>query len=129
MNIWVTLAGVFALSTTIGHFTMGSKEYLKPMLEADFNIVSKKVMHSVFHYVSVFLILSAIALIGVGTGILSFEGSALLVRFIALNYAAFAVWQIGIAVTSGIPKGIFKMFQWVFFVLIAAFAFLGAGSL
>ncbi len=126
MNWFVTVAGVFSAFTVIGHFTMGSKEYLKPMLAAEFDQVPKKVMHSVFHYSSVFLILATLALLAVGLGYLADGSPSLLVRFIALNYAFFAVWQIAIAVTSGIEKGVFKLFQWVFFVIIAALAWLGA---
>ncbi len=126
MNWLVLASGVFALFTVIGHFTMGNKSFLRPMMEASFDEVPKKVMQSVFHYVSVFLVLSAAALILVGLGV-SFGGDAsLLVRFIALNYALFAIAQIIIALTSGIPSALTKLFQWVFFVVIAVLAWLGA---
>ena len=125
MNGYILIAGVFALATVLGHFAVGSKQFLKPMLAAAFDPIPKKVMHCVFHYVSGYLILSAAALLGVGSGILSGSGSTALVIFIALNYVVFAIWQIVLAVKSGIPKGVFKLFQWVFFVLIALFAFLG----
>ncbi len=125
MNWFVIFAGVFSAFTVIGHFTMGNKMYLQPMLAAEFDPVPKKVMLSVFHYVSVFLILATLALLAVGFGYLA-DPSSLLVRFIALNYAFFAVWQIAIAATSGIEKGVFKLFQWVFFVIIAVLAWLGA---
>lgn len=126
MNWFILIAGLGAAFTTIGHFTMGSKMYLKPMLEADFDPVAKKVMHAVFHYVSAFLILSAAALLGVAFGLLNPAASQLLVLFIAASYAFFAVWQIILVLTSGIEKGLFKMFQWVFFVVIAVFAHLGS---
>lgn len=128
MNWLITISGIFAFFTVAGHFTVGSKEYLTPMLEATFDPVARKVMHCVFHYVSVFLILSALALLLIGTGTMPFQGSARLVQFIGLNYAAFAVWQIILASTSGIPRGAIKMFQWVFFILISAFALIGAAG-
>ena len=126
MDWLITISGIFALMTVAGHFTVGSREYLKPMLEATFDPVAKKVMHCVFHYVSAFLILSAAALLLIGTGIINFQGSARLVQFIALNYAAFAVWQIILATTSDIPRAAAKLFQWVFFILISVFALIGA---
>ncbi len=92
MNWFVSVAGIFSAFTVIGHFTMGSKEYLKPMLAAEFDQVPKKVMHSVFHYSSAFLILATLALLGVGLGYLTDGSPSLLIRFIALNYALFAVW-------------------------------------
>ena len=48
------------------------------------------------------------------------------IKFIGANYLVFAVWQIILAAASDIPKGVSKLFQWIFFVLIALFSFLGA---
>jgi hypothetical protein len=126
MNWFIIGAGLVATCTTIGHFTIGTKEYLKPMLSASFETVPKKVMHSVFHYVSVYLILSSLTLLAFGFGILTDSSPSLLVRFIALNYALFAVWQIIIASTSQIKQGLFKLFQWALFMIIAILAWLGA---
>jgi hypothetical protein len=84
-------------------------------------------MHCVFHYVSTYLILSAVTLLLIGSGIWSGIGTAAVIKFIAVNYVIFAIWQIALAITSGIPNGIFKLFQWIFFVLIALFSFLGTG--
>ena len=128
MNWLITLSGIFALLTVAGHFTVGSKTYLKPMLAATFDPVAKKVMHCVFHYVSAFLILAAIALLLIGTGTMQFQGAFRLVQFIALNFAAFAVWQLTLASTSGIPNGVFKLFQWVFFITISILALTGAAT-
>ncbi len=126
MNWFIIVAGIFALFTTIGHFTIGSKQYLKPMLNATFDPIAKKVMHCVFHYVSAFLILSTVVLLVIGTGIHNTQGSTILVQFIAVNYALFAIWQIVLASISDIPNGVFKLFQWVFFILISGFALFGA---
>jgi hypothetical protein len=126
MNWLILIAGVFAAFTTLGHFFVGSKNFLKPMLNADFDEVPKKVMHSVFHYVSTYLILSSLALLIIGLGFDVDGGISPLVRFIAVNYAIFAVWQVIIALSSKIPNALFKLFQWIFFVIIAVFAWLGA---
>ena len=126
MNWLILASGLFALFTVIGHFTMGNKNFLRPMMEASFDEVPKKVMQSAFHYVSVFLVLSAVTLILVGIGVSFGVDASLLVRFIALNYALFAIAQIIIALTSGIPKPLTKLFQWTFFVVIAVLAWLGA---
>ena len=129
MNWQLIIAGAFALFTTLGHFTIGKKEFLMPTLNADFDRIAKKVIHCVFHYVSTFLILSTVLLMAVGFGILNPEQSKFAVYFIALNYTIFAIWQIGLALLSGIPNGIFKLFQWIFFILISIFAFMGACGL
>jgi len=125
MNWYIITAGLIASATTVGHFTVGSKEFLKPMLEASFDPIPKKVMHCVFHYVSTYLILSSVTLLLIGFNIWSGTGSDAAIIFITANYAVFAIWQIVLAIASGIPNGIFKLFQWIFFVLIAIFSFLG----
>lgn len=125
MNWLLFISGILVLFTVIGHFTMGYKNYLKPMLEATFDDIAKKVMLSVFHYVSVFLVLSAATLIALGLGCSISGNINILVKFIAVNFALFAITQIIIACTSKIEKGIFKLFQWVFFILIAVTAWLG----
>lgn len=126
MNWLIFIAGLFTLVAIIGHFTMGAKSFLKPMMDASFDQVAKKVMHSAFHYVSVFLVLSGATLILVGFGYSFNLDSTLLIRFIALNYSLFAVTQIIIALTSGIPKSMTKLFQWVFWIVIAVLAWIGA---
>ena len=127
MDWYIIIAGLIAAATTVGHFAVGSKEFLKPMLGASFDPIPKKVMHCVFHYVSTYLILSTVTLLLIGSGIWSGIGTVAVISFIAVNYVIFAIWQIALAITSDIPNGIFKLFQWIFFVLIALFSFLGAG--
>ena len=122
MNPLVVSAGIIALLTTAGHFTVGRKMYLKPVLNADIEPVAKKVMHCVFHYVSTFLLLSTLALFVIGF----MRIGRLLAVFIAVNYSLFAVWQLALIKQSGIERGMLRMFQWIFFVFIAVLALLGA---
>ena len=128
MNILILFAGIFAGFTTIGHFTAGSRLYLQPMLRADFDPVARRVMYCVFHYVSVYLVLSSLVLLSVGTGLKTIVIPELLLHFIAANYLGFFVVQLLIALTSNIEKSMVKMFQWLFFILIAAFTWLGMAT-
>lgn len=126
MNWLVLISGLFSTFAVIGHFTMGSRSFLKPMMDATFDEVPKKVMHSVFHYVSVFLVLSAATLILVGFGVSFGLDTTLLTRFVALNYSLFAAVQLIIALTSNIRSPLTKLFQWVFWIVIAVLAWIGA---
>ena len=126
MNWMILISGLAAGFVNLGHFTVGSKDFLKPMLQADFDDIPKKVMHCVFHYVSVYVVLSFIVLIAIGLGFSFGAADMLLVKFIAINYFLFAVTQIVIATASSIPKGAIKLFQWIFFMIIAIFAWIGA---
>ena len=125
MNGPIFVAGLGAGFIAIGHFTVGSRLYLKPMLQASFADVPKKENHCVFHYTSVFLVLSAIFLLAIGIGYLNIENTTWLVKFIALNYGFFALSQIVIAATAGISNAIFKLFQWTLFLFVAVFAWVG----
>ena len=126
MNWLVIISGLVAAFCTVGHFAIGSKQFLQPMLQASFDDVPKKVMHCVFHYVSVYLVLSTIFLIAVGFGYNFNTDTTLMVKFVAINFALFALMQLIIAATSKIQNAVFKMFQWIIFTIIAVTAWLGA---
>ena len=126
MNWLVLISGLVAGFCTVGHFAIGSKQYLQPMLQASFDEVPKKVMHCVFHYVSVYLVLSTLFLLAVGLGYNFNSDTSLLVKFIAVHFALFAVSQLIIAATSKISNAVFKMFQWIIFAVIAVTAWIGA---
>jgi len=126
MNYYVIAAAAFAGFTTIGHFVMGTKWYLIPMLKSDMEPVAAKVMQAVFHYVSVFLILSTAALFAVGLGKMPAEAGNYLAAFISANYALFAVWELVIAFGSGIKGAPIKMFHWTAFATISVLAAMGA---
>jgi hypothetical protein len=126
MNWPIFIGGLFALFATFGHLTLGNTRFLQPMLAASFDAVPKKVMHAVFHYITAFLLLSAALLIAIGVGFSFGEETRLAVWFIAANYTLFAVGQIALALTSGIPSALTKLFQWVFWVVIAVLAWIGA---
>jgi hypothetical protein len=125
MNWYIFIAGLIATAATVGHVSVGRKKFLKPMLEASFDPIPKKVMHCLYHYVSTFSCLSAVMLLLVGLNIWSGTGTTAVIYFIVINFLVSAILQIVLAVTSDIPNGLFKLFHWIFFILIALFSFLG----
>ena len=129
MNWLLIVSGLFAAFTTVGHFVIGSKRFLIPMLEASFDGVARKQMHSVFHYVSVDLVVSTVLLLAVGFGVDLGSGASLVVKFVALHYALYAVVQILVALTSGLDGAFLKLFQWVLFALIAVLGWFGRVAL
>jgi len=126
MNYFILISALIALVAFIGHITMGRKEYLKPVLDSDIEIVPKTVMQSLFHYMSVFMVLSTVILLAGSSELCPmYDYVHNMIRFIGIVYAFFAVSQFIIAATSGISGGVFKLFQWVFWVLISASAIIG----
>ncbi len=119
MNMLVLIAGFFALLATIGHFTMGAKLYLRPLMQSDVDLVVKNIFKGLFHYSSVFLVTSTVLLIrsgiaGDGCKFDPFMAQA----FICANYLLMGVLQIIIALTSSVENPLGKMFQWVFWLII-----------
>lgn len=122
MNYFILTAGILAALATIGHFTMGAKNFLKPVMNSDLDLTVKKVMQSLFHYMSVYMVLTSLFLIAMSTGeCQQFENTPDVVKLIGFIYAGFAIVQFIIAATSKIKMGIFKLFQWIFWTLIAFF--------
>ena len=126
MNYYTLIAGAIATFALIGHLTMGCKLYLNPMKNADFDVVPKKVMQTLFHYITVFQLLSAFFLVMTGIRGEGCQFDTFLIHgFILVNYTGFGIVQIIYALNSGIKGGLFKMFQWVFWLLIALFTAAG----
>ncbi len=125
MDYLLLTAGIVALGATIGHFTMGSKDFLQPILNSNADEIPKKVMHSLFHYMSLFMVLTTVILLAFSMGnSLMFSNTDVIVKVIGFFYLGIAIIQFIIAATSKLNKGIFKLFQWVFWILIATFSLL-----
>ena len=123
MNFMLLTAGIFAFLATMGHFIVGTKDFLKPVLKADLDAVPKKVMHSLFHYMSVFMILTTTVLfVFAFNENLFFDSTREVVLIIGIIYGGFGLVQFVIALTSGIKNGVFKLFQWIFWFAISIFS-------
>ena len=120
MNYFIFVSAILSLAAVIGHLTMGRKDYLLPVLDSEIDIVPKKVMQSLFHYMTVFMVLSTLILLaGSHHSCPLYDYVHNMIRFIGIVYAFYALTQFSIALTSGISGGVFKLFQWVFWALIS----------
>lgn len=124
MDIITFIAGILALSVVMGHFIFGINWYLVPMKKAEFDLIPKATMQSVFHYVTVFLVLSSAALIISGMSVLPKEKTELLVYFIGGNYIMFSLVQIMYSIINKVEKPLLRMFQWAMFLPIGILCFL-----
>lgn len=118
MDILTLIAGILTAFVVFGHFIMSIKLYLSPMMKSDFDLIPKATMQCVFHYVSAFLVLSAIALLVSGFNVFPAEKTEMLIKFIGLHFIAFTLVQIGYALKSKVEKPLVKMFQWTLFLPI-----------
>ncbi|MBC8316075.1 MAG: hypothetical protein ISR57_05780 [Bacteroidales bacterium] len=126
MNYFTLFAGIIALIAVIGHFAMGKKMYLTPVLKSDIDEVPKKVVESLFHYMSAFMIITTFFLIWSSFGMCRlFEHTNEVALFIGIIYGGFAITQFIIALISSIKMGPLKMFQWIFWMAISVLSILG----
>ena len=109
----------------IGHLALGIPWYLKPVLQSDAAVIPKSVMHAVFHYMTVVMVMSASALVTFAHNLLTISPDV--VRFIGIGYILFGLTQIILAVSSNGFKGLIKMFQWTMFLPIGILALLAVG--
>jgi hypothetical protein len=63
MDYFILTSGVLAALATIVHFAIETKDFLKPVMNSNVDEIPKKVMQSLFHYMSVFMIVTAVILI------------------------------------------------------------------
>lgn len=124
MNILLLISAIISAAATTGHFSAGYLMYVKPMLKSELDKVPKYVMLSIYHFMSVWLIMSTFCLLLAAFGIIS-NGQMLLKLFIGFSYILMAVAQLIVAAVSKIPNGALKMFQWMLFLSAGVFALAG----
>jgi len=118
MNYYLIFASAVALFSAIGHLTIGNKLYLKPLLESKLNAVPKKVLYSVFHYISVYFIGVTVLLFMATFKESCYETLKEVVIFNGIMFILFAIVQLIIASTSKIEAWFGKMFQWILFMIL-----------
>lgn len=127
MNIYLVISGFLALFILVGHSTIGRKQFFLPMLDATFEPTSKRIMEFVWHMSTASLVMPPAVLLYVGFAGAGENAWNYLVAFLALQFAAWGVVHLIVITTSGIPGALYKLFQWALFLLVAGFAWAGAG--
>ena len=95
-------------------------------MNSDIDEIPKNVMQSLFHYMSVFMVLTSVILLSIAIDEnLIFENARDVVKMIGFTYAVYAIIQFIIASTSSIKMGVIKLFQWIFWTLISTFSLMG----
>ncbi len=120
MDYFVLFSGVVASISTIIHFTVGVNIYLRSVMRSKINEMPKRVVQALFHSVSVYLITTSVILISFSLGYnLIFENTIDVLIIIGFIYGGFAVVQFVVAMSANLVGGIFKMYQWFLWALVA----------
>lgn len=122
MNYFLLSSGIISLLGCVGHFTLGYNDYIRPVLQSDIDVIPKKIVLCIYHYMSVFMVITTILLLSFAFNqYLIFENVTDAVKVLVISYVGFAV--AGFLISTKV--GIFKLFQWIFWMLIAVLSFLG----
>lgn len=121
MNAWFLAAGIILALITIGHSTGGHRFVLSPMLEADFDPLAKRTMLFVWHLSTWVLAVCSVGLSAAAwhRGAVDYAGA------IGTLVGGLAVVHLGTVATSGRPRWLITMPQWVVFATVAALVFAG----
>jgi hypothetical protein len=113
MNWLVTISGVLAAITAAIHIVAGGKEIVRPFLVSNLDEAVKLTMYGCWHLVSVALVLSSLALLGNGSGMIV---SSPMVAFISALWLLFGVVFLVVSLRLARPPGLFRFPQWALLI-------------
>ncbi len=125
MNSWFLAAGITAVGVAAVHVIGGRRDVVRPLLSSGVADEPKRVLHAVWHMVSVDLALSGLALLYLsqkdGT-----PGTGLLAWFVAAHFVAYAAAFLVITLSVGWPRPLLRLPQWILLLPVAVLAAAGA---
>ncbi|MFI9296646.1 hypothetical protein [Streptomyces gardneri] len=125
MNGWLLAAGITALGVAAVHIVGGRRDVVRPLLSCGLADEPKRVLHAVWHMVSIDLMLSGLALLYLsltdGT-----PGTGLVAWFVAAHFMAYAAAFLVVTLSVGWPRPLLRLPQWILLLPVAALAAAGA---
>lgn len=125
MNSWFLAAGITAVGVAAVHVVAGGRDVVRPLLSCGLADEPKRVLHAVWHMVSVDLVLSGLALLYLsqedGT-----PGARLVAWFVAAHFVAYAATFLVITLSVGWPRPLLRLPQWILLLPVAILAAAGA---
>lgn len=125
MNGWLLAAGITAFGVAVAHIAGGHRDVVRPLLSCGLAEEPKRVLHAVWHMVSVDLVLSAAALIYLAVA----DGTSAtgpMAWFVAAHFVAYAVAFLVVTLSVGWPKPLLRLPQWILLLPVAVLT--GAGA-
>jgi hypothetical protein len=125
MNGWLLAAGITASGVAAAHIVGGHRDVVRPLLSCGLAGEPKRVLHTVWHMVSVDLVLSAAALVYLALAD-DTSGTALMAWFVAAHFAAYAVAFLVVTLSVGWSKPLLRLPQWILLLPVAVLTAAGA---
>ncbi|MFE1441171.1 hypothetical protein [Streptomyces sp. NPDC058739] len=125
MNGWLLAAGITASGVAAVHLAGGHRDVVRPLLSCGLADEPRRVLHAVWHMVSVDLVLSAAALVYLA---LSDDRSVTgpMAWFVAAHFAAYTVVFLVVTLSVGWPKPLLRLPQWILLLPVAVLTAAGA---
>ncbi|MFF5705238.1 hypothetical protein ACFY7H_22460 [Streptomyces sp. NPDC012794] len=125
MNGWLLAAGITALAVAAVHVVAGHRDVVSPLLSCGLADEPKRVLHAVWHMVSVDLLLSGLGLLylAVANGT---PGTGLVAWFVAAHFVAYAAAFLVVTLSVGWPGPLLRLPQWILLLPVAFLAAAGA---
>ncbi|MFD3335024.1 hypothetical protein ACFWV1_20590 [Streptomyces sp. NPDC058700] len=118
MNGWLLAAGVTAFGVAAAHIVGGHRDVVRPLLTCGLADEPKRVLHAVWHMVSVDLVLSAAALVYLALAD-DTSGTAPTAWFVAAHFVAYAAAFLVVTLSVGWPKPLLRLPQWILLLPVA----------
>ncbi|WP_055601573.1 hypothetical protein [Streptomyces aureus] len=125
MNGWLLAAGITAFAVAAVHLVGGHRDVVRPLLSCGLAAEPKRVLHAVWHMVSLDLVLSAAALVYLA---LADDTSATgpVAWFVAAHFFAYTVAFLVVTLSVGWPKPLLRLPQWILLLPVAVLTVAGA---
>ncbi|MFD3538679.1 hypothetical protein ACFWUQ_04170 [Streptomyces sp. NPDC058662] len=125
MNSWLLAAGITASGVAAVHAVAGGRDVVRPLLSCGLADEPKRVLHAVWHMVTVDLVLSAVALVylALANGA---AGTDLVAWFVAAHFLAYAAAFLVITLSVGWSKPLLRLPQWILLLPVALLTAAGA---
>lgn len=125
MNGWLLAAGITAFGVAAVHIVGGHRDVVRPLLSCKLADEPKRVLHAVWHMVSVDLVLSAAALVYLALADYT-PATDLTAWFVAAHFLAYAVAFLVVTLSVGWPRPLLRLPQWILLLPIAVLTAAGA---
>ncbi|MDX2389223.1 MULTISPECIES: hypothetical protein [unclassified Streptomyces] len=125
MNGWLLAAGITAFGVAVAHIVAGHRDVVRPLVNSGLADEPKRVLHAVWHMVSVDLVLSAAVLVHLALA----DGTSAtrpMAWFVAAHFVAYAVAFLVVTLSVGWSKPLLRLPQWMLLLPVAVLAAAGA---
>ncbi|MEU9800914.1 hypothetical protein [Streptomyces sp. NPDC051000] len=108
MNGWLLTAGITALGVAAVHIVGGHRDVVRPLLSCGLADEPKRVLHAVWHMVSVDLVLSGLALLYLALTD-GMAGTGLVAGFVAAHFIAYAAAFLAVTLSVDWPRPLLRL--------------------